>query len=294
VTAPVTHLRRRTPARPYARKRNTPPSVTTILDVIGKPGLQHGSAKETATFAVLHPEEWQNLAPDAAIDRLRRHFVGVWSGRAAIGNVVHAVNEAWSWDEDVDLCDVIEKVREKNKSLWAGASSREVADLVGPYVDGLERFWEDCTPTTVQTEEVVRAPEGPCDYIGQRDWVCVIDGERWLLDLKSTANQDAEKGVYADTWRLQLAAYRFAPEVVVYDAQGVETATLPNEPVARCGVVHLRGDGAYQLIELRCDEDAHARFLAARALYQWVQTESKKPAPVVVRPELIVSEGEVA
>jgi hypothetical protein len=251
--------RHRNGHRPYARKRNGPPSVTTILDAMATPGLEWGSAKETALFAVHHQDEWTHLDPDVAVNKLRRHFRGVWDGRADVGTAVHHINEAWTWGEDADV----------------------PPELVG-YVDGLERFWRDFQPETVATEEVVRYPDGNLSYIGQRDWVADLGGDRWLLDIKTTAQQDADKGVYPDSWRLQLAAYRWATEIVLYDEKNKEVGTVPNYPVDRCGVIHLRGDGDYTLYELQAGKAEWERFLQLRRVWTWVNKEASVPAPAPV------------
>ncbi len=80
--------RQRTPHRPYARKRGGPPSVTTIIGAQAKDGLQWGAAKENALFAVHHYDEWCDLDQPEAVDRIRKHFKGVWDGRAALGTLV--------------------------------------------------------------------------------------------------------------------------------------------------------------------------------------------------------------
>lgn len=251
--------RRRTPTRPYARKRNQPPSVTTILGALGGKNLEWGAAKETAIEAVLNRAEYVDLPDADAIELLRRHFRGVWDGRAAVGTIVHTVNEAWTWGEEA-----------------------EYPAHVEDYVEGLARFWHDFEPVTVATEEVVRHVDKTLGYIGQRDWTAEIGGERWLIDLKTTAQLDPSKGLYFDSWRLQLAAYRAAEEIVEYDADSKEIATHPNYPVAKCGVVHLRGDGDYAFYEVDAAGTEFNRFLQLIGIYRWVSSEWKKPEPRLV------------
>lgn len=264
--------RHQNPHRPYSRKRNGPPSVTTILDAKATPGLHFASAKETAKYAVHHLEEWVNLDPEYAVDKLRRHFSGVWRGRADVGTRVHSVNEAWTWGQEAS-----------------------VDPDIAPYVDGLEQFWREFSPVTISTEEVVRYTNDPdLAYIGQRDWVADFGGERWLLDIKTTAEQNAEKGLYPDSWRLQLAAYRWATEIVLYDAKNKEIESRPNYPVDRCGVIHLRGDGRYVLYELQAEEAEWERFLNLRRVWTWANREAQEPPPRRVVPKvftLIDSEG---
>lgn len=270
--------RRRTPPRPYARQR-TYPSVTTVIGVMDKPGLRWGAAKETAMFAVHHRDEWEHLSDDDAVQRLRTHHDVLWSARAGIGTLLHSVNEAWSWDEDADLPALIEQM-DRTPKLWEGRPEVAIAE-VQPYVDGLERFWNDWTPDTIATEEVVRQPDRTVGFIGQCDWRARMAGQTWRLDLKTTAKTEGDSAVYTDSWRPQLAAYDRAPEIVYYDAAGVEVATAPNERADRFGIIHLRGDGLYQLIEVDAGDEAFEAFMAMRRVWEWGR-QHKKPAPRVV------------
>ena len=254
--------RRRTPPRPYARSRKHGPSVTTVLSALGGKNLEWGSSKETAKFAVLHQEEWMHLPEQEAIDLLRRHFRGVWDGRAQVGTIVHSVSEAWSWGEEA-----------------------EYPDHVEGYVEGLAQFHMDFAPVTVATEEVVRHVDKLNGFIGQRDWVCDFAGARWLLDIKTTAELDPSKGLYFDSWRLQLAAYRGCEEIVEYDADGNEVAAHPAYPVGRCGVLHLRGDGAYSLYEVQAGATEWNRFLQVIGLHRWLTSEWRKPEAQLVVPD---------
>lgn len=252
-------------SRPYARlAANKLPSVTTVLDVLNKPGLSWGAAKETALFAVHHQDEWTHLDPDVAADKLRRHHKGVWDSKAAVGSIVHALCESWITGE---VYEIPEDMRER----------------VAPYVAGLAKFWSDFGPSDFRTEDVVRRP---CSYIGTRDLVGNLGFDRWLLDIKTTAEQDPTKGLYGKEWALQLSAYRYATEVVHYERNEkgriVEVSTEPNEEVDRCGIIHLRGDGEYTLYELDCGLDTFDIFMSMAQLYMALKDE---PTPKPVSPE---------
>ena len=251
-------------ARPYSRMRGAEPSVTTILGMLDKPGLSWGAAKETALFAVHHQEEWAGLETSAAVDKLRRHHRGVWDAKAAVGSVVHAVNESWITGEVYDI-------------------PEDMVARVEPYVEGLHKFWKDWNPSDFRTEDVVRRPGV---YIGTRDLVGNLGWDRWLLDIKTTAELDPDKGLYGKDWALQLAAYRYAPEVVTFkrDPKGkLEIASVePNEDVDRCGIIHLRGDGEYTLYELDVDAVVYDNFMAMAQLYTALKTE---PVPRIATPE---------
>ena len=284
------------PGRPYASRASekAETSVTTILDVKHTPGLDWAAAKLTAEYAVLE-DTWKVdsggaiLSPPEQIDALRRYFRGIWDGRAYMGTMTHAMLEAWIQHETADLHALVD-----THQPWQKIHDEKVEQAMG-YVNGLAAWWDRYEPADCLTEQVVRSPGL---YIGTRDLVCTIEGERWLLDLKTTEqkwNDDKppkdQKGVYGDSWTLQLAAYRYAREVITYRwAEGkyangkpraileVDTVTL-NEPVDRCGIVHLRGDNRFTFYEVDADAYAYDLFLGLIPLAQWLKD---LPTPTII------------
>lgn len=266
--------------RPYARKKL--PSVTTILSQIAKPALEWGASKEAALFAVHHQADWRGLDPDDAVDRIRRHFRGVWDKSADVGTAVHSVNEAWcegqQWDDETHFPN---RIKEEHRA--------EVLRRMPGYVEGLAAFWADCKPATVAMEVPVRKVDR---WIGTADWIADLltpQGvvERYLLDIKTTSELDPDKGMYLDSWRPQLAAYFHADEAVHYHGKE-EVASWPIEDCfarpTKAAILHLRGDGGYQLIEV----DVHAPLIEAvltscAVLHQWSLVGGHRtPAPIIV------------
>ena len=260
--------------RPYARLRNKPErSVTEIIGLKAIDGLPWAAAKETARQAVRHPESWQSLEEDAAVDYLRKFHRGIWDARAANGTATHAVMEAWVDGTTVDLYDLVCDMAENDYQAvsWRG-NEAEATERLGLYVDGLEKFWHDWSPEGCVSEQCVRMPGV---YIGQRDLGATCRGLRVLHDIKTTAERDGEKGVYHDSWALQLAGYDKAPEIVHYGFDEkdkiVETGTEPNEPHDSCRVIHLRGDGGYSLYEVDAGEQTFRQFLGLAAFNTWLR-----------------------
>lgn len=263
--------------RPYAVRgsaaaRNAEPSVTRGINLLEKPGLSWAAARETAMFAVHHRDEWEDLDPAEAVEVLRRHHRGVWDGRAAMGTLVHALNEAYVRGETVDLDAEVRRMAETEHAArgWRGREDEVIAQAV-LYADGLDKFWQEWCPTECVSEEVVRTPGL---YIGQCDMRCrLIDGRTARLDLKTTAEQDPAKAYYHDSWALQLAAYEHAPEVVIYgaDEEGrpVEIGTEPNPAHDVLAVVHLRGDGDYELLEVDGSDETLRAFVELVHLLKW-------------------------
>ncbi len=271
------------PSRPYAEVKGSEPSVTTILGVKNVPGLDWAAAKLTAEYAV-YEEEWMDANREAPVevDNLRRYFRGIWDGRAYMGTIVHAMLESWVKHETVDIHTLVDA-----HSPWQKVHDQKVDEAMG-YVNGLAAWWDDAEPSDIRTEECIRTPG---QYVGTRDLMCTINGQRWLLDLKTTAHKDPKKGVYGDSWALQLAAYRFATEVVTYewvesrDSRGKPKNVLAvkdaveNEPVDRCGIVHLRGDGKYTMFEVDADLDVYGTFTHLIPIAAFLKAA---PAPVPV------------
>lgn len=267
------------PHRPYSLLRNQPPSVTTILSMLPKPGVPWAAAKEAAMFAVLHGDKWKHLPDDEAIEAIRKHPFGIWDGRAANGTLVHSVLESYCNGENVDLEKLIDRTIEtdRNARTWKHRDPDDLVEMVLGYVLGIEAWLEDFQPRDVRSETVVRWPNL---WIGQTDLRCLIDGEDWLWDLKSSHQQDDDKGVYGDSYALQLCMYGMARETVSYRLEDapqlkrgfrvVETGTGPWSRPDRYGIIHLRGDERYTAYEVDVTRDIERTALRlARAYHGW-------------------------
>lgn len=288
--------------RPYAirgaRKSSEEPSVTTILGQhLHKPALAYAAAKEAAIFAVLHRDRWEHLATDHAVDVIRRHPFGVWDGRAAMGTVVHGVNEAYCAALDVDVERLIDQAvaSDSKARLWRDADRDELVEQVLGYVLGLEAWWRDFRPTQVRSEMVVRWPRA---FIGQVDLRCVIDavwsdgemGPRDVIcDIKSSSQQDEEKGLYPREWALQVAGYGMARETVFYELEEdpklksgsrvVEAGTGPWSRPERYAIIHLRGDERYGFYEVPVTRATERAFFRLARAYPHVSQLEKVVLP---------------
>lgn len=258
--------------------------MTTVLNAMNKPALKWAAARETAVFSVTRPDAIEGLSEADAINRLARHHDVKWGGAAAMGTLLHSVNEAWTWGEEADLEQMIV---DSNTKAWAGREDTVLTDL-NRYVNGLEKFWLECKPETIATEEVVRHVENRKPlFIGQRDWVANVGGRTLLIDIKTSSRQPADgdavdKGTYFDSWRVQLAAYRGASNLVNYDADGNEVETFDNYPVEGCAVLHLRGDDEFTLWECRAGGDEFGVFKRLLTIHEWMTKGHKQPAPTVL------------
>lgn len=279
-------------ARPYSRKKKTV-SVTTLVDKLPKDGLIWGAAKESAIFAVQHQDAWRGLDEADAIDRIRTHFRGVWDSSADVGTLVHSVLESWidgtEWSSATVDRSRLHKAKDDDE-LFA-----QLLNRMPGYVDGLAMFWSDTQPTTLATEVVLRTDDiiGTADWIarlpGLTDGVRFFDSDVWLIDAKTTSELDPDKGMYPDAWRPQLFMYRHAAEVVHFHGTD-EVAAWPMEDCFprpnRTGILHLRGDGLYQLIEVDTDAELLPRLVEAlKVVREWGLTGGHMSPPPVVAAE---------
>lgn len=283
--------------RPYAYSK-THTSVTTLGNQISKESLMWGASKEAALFAVHHQADWRGLDTDDAVDRIRKHFRGVWDNSSDVGTLIHSVWEHWiagiEWNEaNVD-----------RKTLHCKADDdvrfKQTVARMDPYVAGLAAFLEQANPQTIAAEIVLR--NDTCGYIGTADWIgtlpAISGNDVWLLDIKTTSQLDPDKGMYLDSWRPQLAMYQRAETVVHYHGR-TAVGEWPLEDCfprpTRCGILHLRGDNGFQLIEVDTQAPIIDELIGAlRVMHRWsLKGGHQTPAPVFVaehQPEVIVYE----
>jgi len=121
----------------------------------------------------------------------------------------------------------------------------DYAPDVRPYLQAFAAFWLDQDPMIIEQESIVGSAIHR--YAGRFDLVAQIDGQRCLLDYKTS------KGIYpsmSEQLRLYEVAY---------------TETVPeSDPFDRLAIVHLRPDGKYQIFDCFTSEDTA---LAAVQLY---------------------------
>jgi len=273
--------------RPYARDPNAPPSVTQIINALDKPGLSWGAARETAAYAVHHMASWSDLPSDRAISILYRHHRGVWDHRALVGSAIHAVNAEWCQGRAVRVLDIIQSIRERS-TLWQSVPEADLYAELLPMSDGLARFWHEAKPVPLSWEQVVRYRPGNADldYIGTLDWRAQINGQPLILDLKTTGSVKHGQGKYWDSWRLQLAAYRYATEAVLYKDTGREAGTFELPEVAGAAVVHLYRDGHVEFNPVQAGPREHEIFLALRRVYGWRHADGRTMGKPDMTPAL--------
>jgi hypothetical protein len=215
------------------------PGVTTLIDKgIPKPALIRWGMNTTAEYAV---NNWADLDALPVADRLKELKGAAYADRdraAKRGSEIHGLAERLAHGEAVE-------------------TPPEIAGHVDAYV----AFLDEHEPEGVLAE--VAVVNYTIGYAGTLDLIADMQGQRWLLDIKSTRS-----GVYGET-ALQLAGYRYAEKYV--DAEGVEQ-DMPE--VDRCGVVWVRADG-YDLVPVEADPAVFLEFRYAMRIARWVDETSK-------------------
>jgi hypothetical protein len=225
------------------------PGVTSVLNVIDKPALAAWAKRETAECAIRNLDLLTGMVRTGgdrmAVEWLKQIPDYVRDTAANLVTSVHNAADAYARGELLEL-------------------DPEQMPFLDAYRTALER--EGIVPIASEFR-VIGHVDGVHRYGGTGDLLCTIDGETWLIDLKTSA------GTYKET-ALQLAAYGFA------DFIGFESDPTPYAvpQVDRYGVLHIRPDkyptaqeGGYRLIEYEVTADTFAAFEAAYRLSQWLK-----------------------
>ena len=237
-----------------ARKLGLYPSVTNILNVIAKPGLdawkQEQAILAALTLPRLHEEPLDDFARRVVTDMTRQV-----RDAADLGSAIHAAIENYAQSgaipENPDVLRLFEPARE----------------------------WFDAEVETVHAVEAA-VSHTEWGYAGRVDLVATLrsTGRPAVIDFKTQKTRLAKDGsfrpAYYETWPLQLEAYRQAlvsrsPEFAEAETASVVIGSTEPVPVG---------------VKVWDPEEAPARFrafLAARQLWVW----TKGYCPVTHSPE---------
>jgi len=209
-------------------------SVTTaIKNGIAKPGLVGWAAKTVADIAVSMAKSGDQ---EITKDVLMSAFDAKRSSASSIGNVVHEIAERLSKGGSIDEDEMDEDTK--------------------PFVDAFVQFCEDWKPTFIESEAFVASRT--YGYAGTLDAIATIDGQTYMLDIKTG------KSIYSEVG-LQLAAYARANFI---GRVGGAEEPLPETHKTRGLVLHLR-PGKYALYPVRIDDEVFDAFLAALDVHHY-------------------------
>jgi hypothetical protein len=237
-----------------ARKLGLFPSVTNVLSILAKPGLDAWKQEQAILAALTLPR----IEGETLDDFAKRVITDMHSevGRAAdLGSAVHAAIEGYA------------------QGRWL-PEDKEVARLFEP-----ARQWFDAQVTQVHSVEIAAA-HLEWGYAGRVDLVATLrsTGRPTVIDFKTQKTRRDKNGYFKpilhDTWPLQLEAYRMAlasRDKGLQDAAIASVVIGSTEPVP---VVTQVWDDADKAGFFRA-------FLAARDLWVW----QKNYCPVKDSPD---------
>lgn len=243
----------------YVTEHGRPPAigVTTVIKIVGIPGLPWAAAQIAARSAVLEQDragvtaehramlvrkgKWIKGLPDETVKvraaeatdaeiyvhYLRSRFDFEWTAKADLGTRVHDAAEKLSRGENV-----------------------EVLSTDRPYIDAWFRFYEECKPEFIDIERVVLSPNPNgnrrLEYGGRTDWTAILHGGK----LKGLRLGDYKTGGhYEEPVALQAAAYGGAEGFATYDQMGRLAGLEPIPKLDGYVTIYLAGDGSYQAID---------------------------------------------
>lgn len=221
------------------------PSVTNVIGILDK-HLQYWAAREVASAAVTMKASLAGMSDEEVLDVLKGAPFRRSNRAAGRGTDIHAY-------------------------LEAAMRFTPVPELEGDalnYREAADRWLRDVQPVTEYTEVTMFHP----GYAGTADAIVTVDGERWLIDFKTS------KAIY-DEVALQLAALWACPQL--HDGEKlVESASID-----RVAAVRIGRDGEWEMKEVVDPAGSAAAFLSLLEAWKWKNADEKPLTPVTLSAE---------
>ena len=220
------------------------PGVTSVTGVLDKPALTNWHRETVAGAA------WDSLD---ILEAMRRDDPG--NREAAIAYLTKRRDEsAKARDRGTDIHALTETLDMGHRIRIPKEHRAEVKS----YLD-----WREARqPEWLMIERLVFNTK--LKYGGTLDRVALIDGETWLLDLKTSKSVADKAGQVWDEMRLQLLAYAACD--ITGEPGNPEFGAMP--AIDRYGIVHVRPDSTALVEAIITPEDRKA-FIACLGLYRW-------------------------
>lgn len=255
------------------------PSVTTILKMADKGGLAQWAADKAMEWAVVNWSLLGQRSDEDALKAGRYRWKDVRDERAEVGTGVHETVEAIHTGSDVRpfLDDEQDRIMERFDEF---------------------NFVHHVVP--VYTEFTVWSPDA---YAGTADGLWLIDGELWLIDVKTSKN------IWPEHF-CQLAALRHAPLALIRVPEGTEDAVPhkdkekniswwvqidnPALQADKVGILHLRED-KWELVQVENLElhqakfDGYAQVHSATQKLKAIEAAKEKAAKAAEKEKEIIS-----
>ena len=249
-------------------------SVTTVIDTLSKPGLLYWAAEQAALQAVAVAgslaERIDNEGQDVVVKWLRDARFRTPEGQLSAADLGTAVHDA---------CE---------KYAITGIRP-EVNPEVRPFLDRFDEKVQIWQPKYEVTEAAVYSLTH--GYAGTLDAIATINGQRLLLDYKSSrksVDSDGKPSRPYPTVALQLAAYRYADFMATWPARRYEQYRrryyLLSTDEAKLGAPMPQVDGAWAIhitpehcdaYPVQCDASVFDYFCHIVEAFRWTDGLSK-------------------
>jgi hypothetical protein len=212
------------------------PSVTNVLSILNKPALVGWAAKQVATMAADMREVLPSMKHDECVDLLK-------------GAASRTSNRAGSRGTDV---------HEWVAQRLLGGPPPTLTGQAHEYQAAAENWLDETKPEpiTVETSMFHALYAGTCDA------VVSMNGERWLLDFKTSS------GIYGEA-ALQTAALS---RCFLWHHEG---SVIEAQPVDRVGVVRFAPNGKWEMKEVKEPEAHFSAFLSLIDVWHWQHDTDK-------------------
>jgi len=221
-----------------------------------KPQLGDWFKRQGALAAIRHIEAIPSLlktsTEDAVVKMLASAADKARDDAGNIGTLTHQAIEHRVRKESAEGC----TRHDEPPCVWP------LPDDVAKGLEGFVKWGTDRKPKIIASEFMVVSETERYGATG--DLAMTIDGDIWLVDVKTSS------GVYAETG-LQLAAIRWA-----------DHAGVPDDPkpyrvpqATHYGVLHVRPDGT-EMVRFDVTDAEFRAFLACRDLYEWDRDRSRR------------------
>jgi len=218
------------------------PSVTTVLNVLDKPGISDWKSKMG---------QWHQV---------------ISGGKAFRGTAVHHFAEVLIYGKTVNQDDIYDYLEKSNNNMWPLLwTAPSLVYSIRQYLRGFVKFWKDYTPTPIAVEYPLYKEGIP--YAGRTDMILMMKDKkgvpiRCILDIKT--------GFASPYFVLQNTAYK-----------NIWDALYPDEPITHIGCLFLKDDFRTErgMYNIKVEKPNLKAFEAAYDLWRWSHTSARGQAP---------------
>lgn len=166
---------------------------------------------------------------------------------AAVKLTKEGFNYRDEWDKKRDLGTRVHTYARR----WTEGRMAEVAETDMGHMDAFANWINEKHPDWLEVERAVVSSHG---YGGRFDAVAYFDDRYWLIDFKTGRH-------YTPELTFQLAGYRFADGMIVYDADGWAKSLEDMPHIDACVGLYLQEDGTYVQVEVPAVQEDFDAFL---------------------------------